>query len=195
MWKGVPIFDSEGYSERRRRLAEFVEKCWIPDARLLGGIVTTVLNPKSVEEAFTNPFSGIHTIDLIPEMAGRRRMWIHVDGTEMKRREERPQEAPRTLREQRPEAQRQTYRPEPRQVLSVTAAPATSVQKKAIAKAVDKMPDIYDVYEMDGTPITRASVQKFSVSQELRVAMTPEGVPVTILWRAEFGGYEIISLA
>ena len=169
-----------------RRLAEFVEKCWIPDTRLLGGIVTTVLNPKSVDEAFTKPFSGIHTIDLIPEMAGRRRMWIHVDGTEMKKREERPQEGPRTLREQRPEAQRQTYKPEP---------PATSVQKRAIAKAVDKMPDIYDVYEMDGTPITRASVQKFSVSQELRVAMTPEGVPVTILWRAEFGGYEIVSLA
>ena len=28
MWKGAAIFDSEGYSERRRRLAEFVEKCF-----------------------------------------------------------------------------------------------------------------------------------------------------------------------
>jgi hypothetical protein len=189
LWKGTPIFDTEGFSKRRERLAEFVERCWIPDARLLGGIQTTVLNPKSVEAAFANPFSGIHTIDLIPEMPGRRRMWICIEpGAPVTKTLQ--HEGPRTLREQRPEAQR-------RQLPPAAPAPntsATQIQRQGLAKAVEKMPDIYDVYDSDGIPISRASVQKFSVSQQLRNAMTPDGVPVTILWRPEFGGYEIVSL-
>ena len=194
MWKGAAIFDTETFSKRRERLAEFVERCWIPDARLLGGIQTTILNPKSVEAAFANPFSGIHTIDLIPEMPGRRRMWICVDGTEIKR-EARVEEGPKTLRERRPEAQRrQLPVAESEKRPATEKVAAAQIQRQGIAKGVEKMPDIYDVYDLDGIPISRASVQKFSISQQLRNAMTPEGVPVTILWRAEFGGYEIVSL-
>jgi hypothetical protein len=55
------------------------------------------------------------------------------------------------------------------------------------------MPDIYDLFDEQGVPISRASVQMFSLAQQLRSQMKPEGVWVSIKWRHEFGGYEILS--
>jgi hypothetical protein len=54
------------------------------------------------------------------------------------------------------------------------------------------MPDIYDLYDEQGIPISRASVQAFSLAQQMR-KITGD-IWVQIQWRPEFGGYEIIKL-
>lgn len=173
MWKGASLFDFEPYSKRRTYLKEFVEKCWIPDTRLLGGVTTTILNPKSVDEAFSSDFAGVHTIDLIPEMAGKRRMWIECNpsATEKKR-------VYQPTHEQKP------VEPAPQPVQKNTYVDEFSAR----AVPVDKMPDIYDLFDADGTIVGRGSVQSFSLAQVLR---SNDEVWVDVRWNKEFNGYEI----
>lgn len=170
MWKGAAVFDTTTYSKRREYLKVFVETCWVPDARLMGGIQTTILNPKSVQESFNTPANSISSFEFIPEMAGKRRMWIG--------------DSP---------------------IIRSTSAPVVSskpIEKpvvennftKAIAKAIDKMPDIYELYDEAERFIGQGSVQKFSLSQDIRCKDTKAGVPVKIQWRKEFNGYEITAL-
>jgi hypothetical protein len=61
---------------------------------------------------------------------------------------------------------------------------------------VDKMPDVYTVYGEDGLASGRASVQRFSLSLEIRKKHqeTPEAVWAEIEWNPEFNGYEILRL-
>ena len=54
------------------------------------------------------------------------------------------------------------------------------------------MPDVYDLFHEDGTPLGRASVQQFKLSQLLRGS---KEVWVTAEWRQEFQGYEITGQA
>jgi hypothetical protein len=64
--------------------------------------------------------------------------------------------------------------------------------RRARATPVDKMPDVYDLFHEDGTPLGRASVQQFKLSQLLRGS---KEVWVTAEWRQEFQGYEITGQA
>ena len=179
MWKGTPVFDSETYSKRRGYLKTFVENLWIPDVRLLGGITTTVLNPRSVRSVFESGQYDANALELLPDAPGRRRMWISVNGD-----------------------QKRAPAPKPAAVAAVAAvAPVAAsemvqpdkIVRKARAVPVEKMPDIYEIFDEQGFPISRASVQSFSLSQQLRGTVGAEGVWVMIRWRSEFGGYEIIS--
>jgi len=180
MWKGVGVFDTTGYSKRREFLKEFVEKCWVPDARLLGGIVASVLNPKSMAEFLEDPPA--HGVELIPEAPGKRRVWYKVKDP--------LQRAPNSRPEQIQEKVEANKKPEASPQIPLTPI----LSRKALATPVDKMPDIYDLYDEQGLPIRRASVQQFSLSQELRAVMKPEGVWVVIEWRKDFGGYAIAKL-
>ena len=206
MWKGEAIFDTQGYSKRREHLKDFVERLWVPDARLLGGVVVTILNPKSIAEYLQN--SGLtHMIEFLPEMPARRRMWhrfdegkpverkplvvgeggVIVSGSMAPRPSPRPAHQPQTahLPSTRPAHQPQTApRPLPQ--------PAQGL-RRALAKPAGTLPDIYDLYDEQGLPISRASVQAFSLAQEMR-KNTGE-IWVNIRWRPEFGGYEINSLS
>ena len=163
MWKGERIFDTQPYSKRRETLKEFVERCWIPDARLLGGITTTILNPKSIQQAFSEIPPPVHTMELIPEMAGKRRMWFSL-------------EAP-------------ALGPAPRVIPALKAEPVGL--QRVLAKPIDKMPDIYDIYSADGGLIGKASVQQFLLSQRLRSECAADGIWVMVDWKEEFRGYEI----
>ena len=175
MWRGAAIFDTVGYSDRRKYLKEFVERFWIPDARLMGGIITTVLNPVSMEKGLggTAPITA-HTVEIIPEQAGRRRLWFAPVAAPTVAKPAAPTVA-------KPSAQQPQQSPAPR--------------RQAYAKSVNGLPDIYDLFDEQGFPITRAAVQKFALSQELRAAPSnPTGISVIIEWRSDFGGYEIISV-
>lgn len=190
MWRGQRLFDVESYTQRREHLREFVERLWVPDTRLMGGITTTVLNPTSLATFLERGPSQTTTIvEFIPELPGKRRVWMSVDG----RRAQQGQP-------QRPTAARvEGVVPSP--PIGVAAptpvvVPQPVLKRKARAVAVEKMPDIYDLYDEQGFPISRASVQLFSVSQQLRAATaSPSGAWVQIRWRPEFGGYEIESIA
>ena len=186
MWRGAPLFMTTPFSKRRETLKEFVEQHWIPDARLMGGIATTIMNPISLDELCKKSLVGTNTIDLIPDSPGRRRMWMHVA------------DAPAPVKPQAA-VKPQAPAPAPVPVRAAAVAPLAhqtpQAPLRAKAIAVDKMPDIYDVYDENGTLISRASVQIFALSQELRSKCGPEGVWVYISWRKEFNGYEIIKFA
>jgi hypothetical protein len=166
MWRGEPLFTTTPYSQRRDLLQEFVEQHWIPDARLMGGITTTILNPISLAELCTKSLIGTSTIDLIPEQPGKRRLWYMVDAV---------------------------VKPVAEPVAKPVAEPKHSL--KGLAFKVDNIPDIYDIYDEKKTLICRASVQFFALSQEMRSkCSTDEGVWVNISWRDDFKGYEIIKM-
>jgi hypothetical protein len=196
MWRGEALATTQTFSRRRERLREFVERHWVPDARLLGGIFATVAQPISMEAfakkaAVEDPFQGVSSLEFIPEATGRRRLVLHLETVE------RAATGPAGLKTQR------AHVPVAPTTASVAAAePAlpraeavTSV-RRARAAPVDKMPDVYDLYEESGLPISRASVQQFSLSQALRKACESEKeVWVLARWKPEFGGYEIIGRA
>ncbi len=176
MWRGRAVFDAEPYSARRAYLKEFVEKFWIPDARLLGGIVTTIVNPAPLESGLAAPDSA-HTLELFPEQAGRRRLWFEVG-----------QKQPVAVKA--PPTENAIYsdfteKPEKPKV----------IQREAFAKPIENLPDIYDLFDDQGLPISRASVQRFVLSQELRAKKNDRtGTRVKVEWRQDFGGYEIIQV-
>jgi hypothetical protein len=169
MWKGVSVFDSTPYSVRRSYLSEFVKRLWVPDTRLMGGVNTTILNPSSVDTAFTNGFTGIHTIDLIPELPGRRRMWTECNS--------KPVVKP-VVKQQMPNIKN----------TSSISIPSKLTDFSARAVPVDLMPDIYDLYDEMDNLVGRGSVQMFSLSQLLRGRT--ESI-VQVRWNTDFNGYEI----
>lgn len=173
VWKGENLFKTMPFSERRGALKEFVEHSWTPDARLMGGIQTTVANPlplKSLRSMDTLPFS----IDLIPELPGKRRFFFLTE------------KMPSTpiIAAAAPKA------------LETPAKPLQPVTQTmtAYAVALDALPDVYDLFMENGTPLCRAAVQQIGLSRELRAAKI-EKIPVIISWNKEFGRYEITSTA
>jgi len=184
MWRGAPVIRREGFSKRREYLKEFVSHHWVPDARLLGGIFTSVAQPMSLE-AFANKkgWDNCHSVEFIPEMVGKRRMIWFLE-TQVK-----AAEAHAGLKQDR----------------VVAAAPAKALQgsspavvpqagnRRVRAVPIDALPDVYELYGEDGLPISRASVQQFSLSMKLRAAAEKGDVWVQATWSTEFGGYVIVD--
>ena len=197
MWRGEAIASTQTYSRRREKLKEFVERHWVPDARLLGGIFAKVAQPISME-AFSQKgnFDNVSSVEFIPEAAGRRRLVWYLEAPA------RAASGPAGLKQERGGGYAGGGRVAPvhvapkveveEVVAQVSPIPSIAV-RKARAVPVDKMPDVYDLYAEDGFPISRASVQQFSLSQRLRACVGD--IWVMARWRAEFGGYEIMSLA
>lgn len=197
MWRGEALAATQTFSRRRERLKEFVERHWVPDARLLGGIYTTVAQPISLQ-AFSEKgeFEGLSSVEFIPEAPGRRRLVCYMEAVA------KAAKGHAGLKQER--AAPVTAVPSATTIVESSASvrvpsptpspePPSVAVRKARAVAVEKMPDVYDLYGEDGFPISRASVQQFALSQKLRAA-TGE-VWVLARWRAEFGGYEIMGLA
>lgn len=206
MWRGEALATTQTFSRRREKLKEFVERHWVPDARLLGGIFTTIAQPVSLE-AFSKKgdWTGVSSVEFIPEAPSRRRLVLHLEapvrsatgpaGLKQDRMAIRVDTAPATAPAHVTELSEPSPFPPPPSEPAAPVAPVAT--RKARAVPVDKMPDVYDLYEENGLPISRASVQQFSISQRLRKAceeVGPPGIGVLARWRAEFGGYEIIGL-
>lgn len=198
LWKGSNLFETRSFTERRDALREFVERHWIPDARLLGGIFTKVATFLSLETfSEQKDWTEYHSLEFIPDTPGKRRFYLNL--------EERinAAEGPAAMKQHRGavvERSTQLVAFQEEQLSTPVAAPTPqtpepSATRKARAVPVDKMPDVYDLYGEDGLPISRASVQQFSVSQVLRgVVQAKKEAWVTAKWRKEFGGYEIIAV-
>jgi hypothetical protein len=184
MWRGNSVVAREGFSKRREYLNEFVKHHWVPDARLLGGIFTSIAQPMSLEEfAARRDWSNCHSIELIPEMPGKRRMvWFleaRVKAAEAHAGLKQGREAvPTALPTALPKA---------------SQIPVTHV-KRALAAQVDRLPDVYNLIGEDGAVFDRASVQQFRLSQQLREATKEAQQAVELEWNAEFGGYMITGL-
>lgn len=188
MWRGASVFGKESFSKRREYLNEFVKHHWVPDARLLGGIFTSIAQPISLEEfAAKKDWSTCHSIELVPEMPGKRRMVWFLEARL------KAAEAHAGLKQGR-----SLPPPMPMPMPTVATAAATTVPtgpRRARAVAVERLPDIYDLIGDDGEIFNRASVQQFSLSRQLREACkAPQGTSVLVEWSTEFDGYVIISI-
>lgn len=186
MWRGEQVIRKSPFSKRREYLKEFVSHHWVPDARLLGGIFTTIAHPISME-AFSQKktWDSCHSVEFIPEMVGRRRMVWFLEA-QMK-----AAEAHAGLKQQRIEAPAAAVKApalEP-----VVAQPAEGEDKRLRAVASPILPDIYDLYD-ESELVGRGSVQQFSLSKALREATAKGDTWVKCEWNADFGGYVIVGI-
>lgn len=189
MWRGEALSGLQTYTQRREKLKEFTQYHWVPDARLLGGIFTTVAQPLSMEQfAEKKKWDTYNSVEFIPDMPGKRRMVWFLEA------QQKAAEAHAGLKQNR----------DPVVVATGTATatatgtvevPSNIMERRVCATPVDKMPDVYDLFAEDGLPLSRASVQQFSLSLKLRAAAEKGEAWVFAIWRPEFGGYEITGLA
>ena len=209
VWRGENIHGAQPYSKRREVLEDFVKNYWIPDARLFGGILTTIANPISIDEFLSRP-CGTFSVDFMPERAGQTRIWFQVaedaprpaggGGGAPGRTEKRVQThaesrlglAPRA----RPVAAAAVPAAEPSREAAPATAPAPApavgqLLRKVRAVAIESLPDVFEIYGEDGLPIGRASIQSYELSQKIR---GKRDIWVQAEWVATFGGYTIKSL-
>jgi len=175
IWKGEDIYTTKTFSERRVFMKTFAEKSWTPDARLMGGINVTIANPKPLASLAT--IDRCFSADLIPEAAGKRRFWFQL---------EQPVAGPA-----QPAA-----RPVTAPMFRTNAPVIHETQDKrvkAFAVPLESLPDVYDLFLENGTPLSRAAVQQLALSQRLR-ASKEKRIPVMAEWKSEFGRYEIVDL-
>ncbi len=178
IWKGENLVSSKGFSDRRKYLQEFVEKGWVPDARLMGGIQTSVANPLPL--AALSTVSGAYSVDLIPELPGKRRFWFPLEAAPVASA---PKPAPTS-----------TPAPPPAKPEPAMSVPALSKNRQlAYATPLESLPDVYDLALEDGTPLCRAAIQQLALSQQLRNRKETK-IPVWAEWKKEFGRYEIVAL-
>ena len=179
MWRGEVLAGKQTYTQRREKLKEFVQYHWVPDARLLGGIFTTVAQPLSMEKfAEKKVWDSCNSVEFIPDMPGKRRMIWYLEA------QQKAAEAHSALKQFR--------EPVSAPVQEAPRGPQEACRARAVP--VDKMPDVYDLFAEDGHSIGRASVQQFRLSALLRTAAEKADVFVTAIWRKEFNGYEISGL-
>ena len=173
IWKGEDIYNTKKFSERRGFLKTFVEDCWTPDARLMSGINCTVANPKPL--ASLADVENCFSVDLIPELPGKRRFWFQLQT---------PSAPPAIATPAAPMFR--TTAP----VLH-DAVPAVG-RVEAYAVPLESLPDVYDLFLENGTALSRAAVQQISLSQKLKAIKGR--IPVLAEWRSEFGRYEIVEI-
>jgi hypothetical protein len=198
MWRGDQVIRKQGYSARREYLKEFVSHHWVPDARLLGGIFTSIAQPISLEAfAAKKVWDNCHSVEFIPEMVGRRRMVWFLE-QQMKAAEAHAGLKQARVQEPAPlkaaEVLRVAPRPPPRPQVKPEAPLDPKASRRVRAVAIPSLPDIYELYGEDGMPISRASVQQFALSKSLRDATATADVWVTAAWNSDFGGYMIVGI-
>jgi hypothetical protein len=191
MWRGAAVVGKEGFSKRREYLNEFVKHHWVPDARLLGGIFTSIAQPMSLEEfSMKKDWTNCHSIEFIPELCGKRRMVWFLEA------QVKAAQGHAGLKQGRQEP----VVPAPAAVAAVAAVavpPQGSSEKYTSGRAVpvERLPDVYDLLGEDGVVFGRASVQQFSLSKQLRESVKPPGgLRVSVQWNPEFLGYTITGL-
>jgi hypothetical protein len=175
VWKNRNVFENETFTQRRTIMKEFVEKHWMPDVRLLGGLISDIISPKSFsyikELEKSTEFMNIH---LIPDSPGKRRFVFRMNETQAKitegfygRNDIKKQE----IKKQEPS------------------------KKNTFAKAIKipDIPDLYELYDNEGNSLSRAAVQQLQLSKELKNSSEKE-IMVNISYNEDFNRYEIISL-
>ena len=174
VWKGEDIYNTKKFSERRGFLKTFVEDCWTPDSRLMSGIQCSVANPKPLSTLAT--IENCFSVDLIPELPGKRRFWFQLQ----------------TASQAPPAPASAPAVPMFRTTAPVLHDTPAAGRIEAYAVPLESLPDVYDLFLENGTPLSRAAVQQLSLSQKLK--MIKGRIPVIAEWKTEFGRYEIVEI-
>jgi len=182
VWRNSNIFQIEPFSKRRSIMKEFVETHWIPDSRLLGGVVTEISQPKpltSFKSVVENKES--HRIDFVPETPGRRRFYLLVNETKG------------ALSTSDGYYGRADMTSVPvKEIVPVKEAAAAEAVTKARAVKVPLLPDVYELFDSDNKTLGRAAIQQLELSKKLKEVNSD--IWVTISYNEDFKRYEITGL-
>jgi hypothetical protein len=197
VWRNENIFNKQTFSKRRELMKEFAEIHWIPDARLLGGIITEISQPKplsSFQTLIENKES--HRIDFVPESAMKRRFYILVNETQgqlsssdgyygraTKEKIVLPKIEEPKIEEPKIE--------EPKIEEPKIEEPKIEA-KAAKAVKVPLLPDVYDLFDSNNNNLGRAAIQQLELSKKLKEVKGD--IYVSIHHNTEFNRYEILSL-
>jgi hypothetical protein len=153
-------------------------------------------------EAFSlkKDWSQFHSVEFIPEQAGRRRMVLFLEiqqraaqGPAAEKKERgHTHVTTSAIKDKREPTQREPAQRAPTTEPAKAPTPVDPANRLVRAVPVDKMPDIYDLYGTDGNPISRASIQKFALSMKMRDYVGE--LWVYAKWVPEFGGYDIVDI-
>lgn len=183
VWRNSNIFQTEPFSKRRTTMKEFVETHWIPDSRLLGGVVTEISQPKplaSFKSVVENKES--HRIDFVPENPGRRRFYMLVNETKG------------ALSTSDGYYGRAVTTSIPvKEVVPVKEAESEAVAvTTARAVKVPLLPDVYELFDSNNKTLGRAAIQQLELSKKLKEVNSD--IWVTISYNEDFKRYEITGL-
>jgi len=181
VWRNQNIFQSNTFSKRRFVMKEFVEKHWIPDSRLLGGIVTEVSQPKplaSFKSLIENKES--HRVDFVPEMAGRRRFYMLVNET-------------KGALSTSDGYYGRVVNPQP-VVKNDTLVKNDPLLSDTFARAVKVplLPDVYELFDNNNKSLGNAAIQQLELSKKLKEMK--DTIWVTTSYNEDFKRYEITGI-
>lgn len=182
VWRNENIFQSNTFSKRRFVMKEFVEKHWIPDSRLLGGIVTEISQPKplsSFKTLIENKES--HRVDFVPEMAGRRRFYMLVNETKGALSTSDGYYG-RVVKDG----------PVVNPLPMIKDDPEPLVRNVARAVKVPLLPDVYQLFDSENKSLGNAAIQQLELSKKLKEIK--DTIWVTISYNEDFKRYEITGL-
>ena len=196
VWKNESIFENKSFTERRKYMKEFVEHHWIPDVRLLGGVVTHVMNPKPLssltELKDINDFTKVF---LIPDTPGKRRFTFNLNESVAQiqngfygRKDALQPERKIVEKQQQPQEQSK-HQPQQEQSKQQEQSQPTTAR----AVKIPLLPDIYELYDLNGKPLNKAAVQQLELSKALKECTANE-IQVKIKYNNDFNRYEIIGL-
>lgn len=186
VWNDQNIFCMKTFSQRREVLKNFIQYHYIADVRLLGGLITNVINPKPLEYfeelKDTKNYTRVH---FIPDSVNRRRLTYTLNDIEARigdgyyGRKDVPKQ----------------YNSNLKPVLSSTIRPVLSnITRPTIAKAVlvPMLPDVYELFDKD-TSLGKAAIQTLELSKKLKEIQT-DNIYVKIKFNESFKRYEITDL-
>ena len=169
----------EPYSKRYNCLRSFFENAFVQDTKLSGLTLSIAeVQPLSKLKSVVDS-QEFHTVEFIPEQAGRRRLFLQL--------------------------KQETFVPKPvRQEVVVTNVqqqqqPQPVVKKEnrseAMAFKIKGMPDTYELKDERGILLGKAAVQTADLSQLLRQAIQYQGKKVKVEWSEEFERFKILGVS
>lgn len=190
VWRKETIFNNEPFSKRRNKLKEFVETHWIPDARLLSGIVTEISQPKPISTFKTLiENKETHRIDFVPETPGKRRFYYILNETQGALNSSDGYYGRVVKVETKLEP-----KVEPKIEPKIEQKVETPKIKETVLKAVrvPLLPDVYDLFDNDNKNLGRGAIQQLELSKKMKEHNGE--MKVRVIFNEEFQRYEIISL-
>jgi hypothetical protein len=188
VWNDHNIFINKTFTQRRSIMKKFIEYHYIADVRLLGGLITSVLNPKSLdyfeELKDTKNYTRVH---FIPDSPNRRRLTYTLNDIEARindgyygRKEISSSNLPVPV----------LHNP----ILSkaISAKPVTERPTIAKAVALPMLPDVYELYD-NSISLGKAAIQTLELSKKLKEVID-DNKYVKIKYNDNFKRYEIIDL-
>jgi hypothetical protein len=186
VWKKKNIYQTNTFTERRKYMKEFVERHWIPDVRLLGGIITNIMNPLPLSSISqlkdTQDFTKVF---LIPDAPGKRRFTFNLNETVAQIQN--GYYGRKDFQQKEPSQPAQPAKPKCETPTTIDSTP-----KVAKAIKIPQLPDIYELYDLNGNHLNKAAVQSLELSKLLKEFDSE--IQVKIKYNSDFNRYEIIGL-